>query len=169
MRDLDGKVAVITGGASGIGLGMARRFARAGMRIALVDIEAGPLELEADEPLELRVFVDKSVVEVFANGRQAVMRRVYPTREDSVGVTLFSNGGPTRVTTFEAWDVSPSRGIRPSGRTERKTDSHIRPMHASRPPGRATPDSRCRSRWRWRLPSSLRCTPLDSCLWVPSG
>jgi beta-fructofuranosidase len=71
-------------------------------------VEAGPLELGADEPLRLRVFVDKSVVEVFANGRQAVMRRVYPSREDSVGVTLFSNGGPASVTTLQAWDMMPS-------------------------------------------------------------
>jgi NAD(P)-dependent dehydrogenase (short-subunit alcohol dehydrogenase family) len=39
MRELRGKVAVITGGASGIGLGMARAFAGAGMRLVLADIE----------------------------------------------------------------------------------------------------------------------------------
>jgi beta-fructofuranosidase len=71
-------------------------------------VEAGPFELRADESLKLRIFVDKSVVEVFANGRQAVMRRVYPTRKDSVGVRLFSNGGPTYVKTLEAWRVMPS-------------------------------------------------------------
>jgi len=71
-------------------------------------IEAGPFALEEGEPLRLRIFVDRSVVEVFANGRQAVMRRVYPSREDSVGVRLFSAGGPAAVTTLEAWDISPS-------------------------------------------------------------
>jgi len=71
-------------------------------------VEAGPLQLGADEPLRLRVFVDKSVVEAFANGRQAVMRRIYPSREDSVGVTLFSNAGPASVATLEAWDMMPS-------------------------------------------------------------
>lgn len=71
-------------------------------------VEAGPLELGADEPLRLRVFVDKSVVEVFANGRQAVMRRIYPSCEESVGVTLFSKGGPASVTRLEAWDMMPS-------------------------------------------------------------
>jgi beta-fructofuranosidase len=71
-------------------------------------VEAGPLELKADEPLKLRVFVDKSVVEVFANGRQAVMRRIYPSRRDSLGVALFSRGGPASVTTLEAWDMMPS-------------------------------------------------------------
>ena len=39
MKDLDGRVAVITGGASGIGLGMARRLAKEGMKIVLADIE----------------------------------------------------------------------------------------------------------------------------------
>ena len=71
-------------------------------------IEAGPFELAAGEPLKLRVFVDKSVVEVFANGRQAVMRRVYPSRDDSVGVSLFSTGGPASVATLEAWVMMPS-------------------------------------------------------------
>jgi len=71
-------------------------------------IEAGPFALTPGEPLKLRVFVDKSVVEVFANGRQAVMRRVYPSRADSVGVSLFSNGGPATATTVEGWDMMPS-------------------------------------------------------------
>lgn len=44
MRDLKGKVAVITGGASGIGFAMARRFQADGMRIVLADVEAGPLD-----------------------------------------------------------------------------------------------------------------------------
>ena len=71
-------------------------------------IEAGPFALQADEPLKLRVFVDKSVVEVFANGRQAVMRRIYPSRTDSVGLRLFSNGGPARVRSLQAWEMAPA-------------------------------------------------------------
>jgi beta-fructofuranosidase len=71
-------------------------------------IEAGPFELKEGEPLKLRVFVDKSVVEVFANERQAIMRRIYPDREDSFGVILFSNGGPAHAKTVEAWDIMPS-------------------------------------------------------------
>lgn len=41
MKDFDGRVAVITGGASGIGLAMANRFATEGMRVVLVDVDAG--------------------------------------------------------------------------------------------------------------------------------
>jgi sucrose-6-phosphate hydrolase SacC (GH32 family) len=71
-------------------------------------LEAGPLALASGEPLQLRIFVDKSVVEVFANGRQAVMRRMYPSRADSIGVRLFSNGGSASVSTIEAWKMIPS-------------------------------------------------------------
>ena len=45
MRDLAGKTAFVTGGASGIGLAMAHAFADAGMRVMLADIEAKPLEV----------------------------------------------------------------------------------------------------------------------------
>jgi NAD(P)-dependent dehydrogenase (short-subunit alcohol dehydrogenase family) len=44
MEDLDGRVAVITGGASGIGLAMAERFAAEGMRLVLADIERPVLQ-----------------------------------------------------------------------------------------------------------------------------
>jgi NAD(P)-dependent dehydrogenase (short-subunit alcohol dehydrogenase family) len=43
MKELKGKVAVVTGGASGIGLAMAERFAREGMKVVLADIEEAPL------------------------------------------------------------------------------------------------------------------------------
>ena len=54
--------------------------------------ETAPIVLEQDEPLRLRVFIDRSIVEVFANGRQCVAARVYPGRDDSVGVSLKAQG-----------------------------------------------------------------------------
>ena len=43
-----GKVAVVTGSASGIGFALAERFARAGMHVVLADIEAGALDAAAE-------------------------------------------------------------------------------------------------------------------------
>jgi len=42
--NLDGRVALITGGASGIGAELARQLAARGMRIGLIDLDAGRLE-----------------------------------------------------------------------------------------------------------------------------
>ena len=44
MKDFTDKVAVITGGASGVGRALATRFGRAGARLVLADIEQEPLE-----------------------------------------------------------------------------------------------------------------------------
>ena len=52
-------------------------------------VEEAPLKLESNEPLVLRVFIDRSIVEVFANDRQAISRRIYPTLGGR-GVSLFS-------------------------------------------------------------------------------
>jgi NAD(P)-dependent dehydrogenase (short-subunit alcohol dehydrogenase family) len=49
MRTFKGRIAVITGGAAGIGRAMAERFARAGMKIVLADVEAGALNRTARE------------------------------------------------------------------------------------------------------------------------
>ena len=47
MKALDGRVAVVTGAASGIGLALSRRFLEAGMRVVMADVEAGALEQAA--------------------------------------------------------------------------------------------------------------------------
>ena len=49
MKNLDGKVAVVTGGASGIGRAVATRFAEAGMRVVLADIQEDALDRTASE------------------------------------------------------------------------------------------------------------------------
>ncbi|MDE3077466.1 MAG: SDR family NAD(P)-dependent oxidoreductase, partial [Chloroflexota bacterium] len=48
MRELAGKVAVVTGAASGMGNAFAERLARAGMKVVLADVEAPALERAAD-------------------------------------------------------------------------------------------------------------------------
>jgi NAD(P)-dependent dehydrogenase (short-subunit alcohol dehydrogenase family) len=49
VEELQGRVAVVTGAASGIGRAMADAFAAEGMRLVLADIESGPLEVAAQE------------------------------------------------------------------------------------------------------------------------
>lgn len=56
--DVTGRVAVVTGGASGIGLGIARCLAANGAKLVLADIEQGPL--------------DEAVTELEAAGAEAI-------------------------------------------------------------------------------------------------
>lgn len=49
MNDVTGKVAFITGGASGIGFGMAQAFAAAGMKVALADVDDQGLDRAASD------------------------------------------------------------------------------------------------------------------------
>jgi beta-fructofuranosidase len=67
--------------------------------------ETGPVYLAPDEPLKLRVFVDRSVVEVYVNGKQCLAVRVYPGREDSVGVSLRAQGRDAQLRSLDAWQM----------------------------------------------------------------
>jgi beta-fructofuranosidase len=67
--------------------------------------ETAEVYLEPDENFKLRVFVDKSIVEVFVNGKQALACRTYPDRKDSTGVSLISRGSDTQLVNFSAWQM----------------------------------------------------------------
>ena len=74
----------------------------------MVQAQQAPFELAEGEPLKLRIFLDRSILEVFANGRQCITQRIYPSRPDSLGVRLFSRGGSTNINAFEAWHMAPA-------------------------------------------------------------
>ena len=63
------------------------------------------LRLARDEPLRLRVFVDRSIVEVFVNGRQCVAARIYPDRADSQGISFRSQGVASEITELDIWEM----------------------------------------------------------------
>ena len=90
------------------------RSAKASQRLPesqrTVTAQAAPFELADGESLELRIFLDRSVLEVFANGRQCLTHRIYPTRSDSLGVALFSRGGSVNFRSVEAWEMAATVG-----------------------------------------------------------
>jgi beta-fructofuranosidase len=67
--------------------------------------ETAPFRLEAGETVKLRIFIDKSIVEVFANGKQVVAARVYPDRNDSAGVSIRAHGDSAELKSFDAWQM----------------------------------------------------------------
>lgn len=72
-----------------------------------VTAQEAPFTLADGERLGLRVFLDRSIIEVFANERQAIVQRIDPSRPDSLGVVLYANGGAASAT-LDTWDMAPS-------------------------------------------------------------
>ena len=70
--------------------------------------QKAPFSLHPGEALRLRVFLDRSILEVYANERQALVQRIDPTREDSLGIAIFANGGPATLVALDAWDIAPA-------------------------------------------------------------
>lgn len=69
--------------------------------------EEAPLVLPENATIELDLFVDQSVVEVYVNERQAICRRVYPTNPArATGVKIL--GEPGRIEKLDAWEIMPS-------------------------------------------------------------
>jgi len=63
-----------------------------------------PFELEEGEDLTLRIFIDKSMIEVFANDRQAAVAwHEYDPKD--LHVSLFSKGGDLKVNKVCAWNM----------------------------------------------------------------
>ena len=69
--------------------------------------EIAAVVMEKDEPLRVRVFADKSIVEVFVNDSQCVSQRAYPLRPDSVGISLLAQGGSAVVDNIDFWTMLP--------------------------------------------------------------
>ncbi|QFU84708.1 GH32 C-terminal domain-containing protein [Natronorubrum aibiense] len=58
-----------------------------------------------DDSLSLRLFLDGSVLELFANDRHCLTTRIYPTREDSNGVSLYAAGGTVTLEALDIWQL----------------------------------------------------------------
>lgn len=108
--DLAGRTAFITGGAQGIGLGIARSLARRGVKVALADIDEARLTDARASLVEVTDVADVATFVLDVRDRDG-FGSVADEAEAALGPVslLFNNAGvigstsPTRMT-FEAWD-----------------------------------------------------------------
>jgi beta-fructofuranosidase len=68
---------------------------------------ATPLPLAPGESLQLHVFLDRSVVEVYANSRICLASRIYPERADSLGFGPFAERGDAPAVVLDVWEMKP--------------------------------------------------------------
>ena len=62
------------------------------------------LRLEAGEALDLTIYLDNSVLEIYANDRISMTSRIYPSREDAQGLRIGSGGGSARAN-VKVWQM----------------------------------------------------------------
>ena len=108
MREVRGKTAFVTGGASGMGLAMVRSFARAGMKVVAADVEQAALDaVQAEfesanvEFLALKVDVtDRDAMEQAAADAEARFEKIHVLCNNA-GVAV---GGPIDQMAYNDWD-----------------------------------------------------------------
>lgn len=108
MTAIVGRVAFITGGASGIGLGIAQAFGQAGARIVIADIEQAALDRAARSLQDLGVEAHPVLLDVTD---RAACARARDAALDACGAVhlLFNNAGvnvagPVDSLSFADWD-----------------------------------------------------------------
>jgi beta-fructofuranosidase len=70
-------------------------------------VQSGALNIPPADLLRLRVYVDASVIETFANDRVSISDRVYPVSPASLGIGLFSRSGMARLRSMTVWQLAP--------------------------------------------------------------
>ncbi len=131
MKEVKDKVAFITGGASGIGLGMAKVFVREGMKVVIADIRRDHLD-EAIASFDGAGAVH--AIELDVSDREAMSRAAGETERVFGKVHVLCNnagiglGGPLKLATYDDWDwvMSASAPVYISPRSSPSSDCRRR-------------------------------------------
>ena len=110
MQDVEGKVAFITGGASGIGLGAAKAFVDAGMKVIMADVRQDNIDKALEYFQGKQQIRQVHAIKLDVTDRDAFARAAQESEAkfDKVHV-LFNNagmgvGGPIKDTRYDDWD-----------------------------------------------------------------
>jgi len=79
------------------------RYADGNLNVAGTEV---PLEPGGDNgTIRLRVFLDRSVMEVFIDGGQAAVTRVEYPQEEDVGIAVFADNGRVTLKSLDVWQI----------------------------------------------------------------
>jgi len=69
-------------------------------------VEQCEFEMKDGEALELRIFIDRSIVEVFVNNKSACLLRVYPQNSESIGFSMMSRSSAAICKKLQAYEMN---------------------------------------------------------------
>lgn len=72
-------------------------------------VQGGEMALD-DGKLKLHLYLDRSMIEAYAGGKNSITSRVYPTQEDALGLELWSKGGEARIDKLQVWAMNSAYG-----------------------------------------------------------
>lgn len=89
------------------GLSIVLRPETGALRVGTTEAPFAVADLPEDEDVELRIFIDKYLVEVFVNSRQAVLSS-YMDYAGKTGLDAFTVGAPTIIKSLDIWKLKPT-------------------------------------------------------------
>lgn len=105
MRDLEGRVAFVTGAASGIGLGITTALAQAGVKVMMCDIEQDALDKAVDTLRQTNADVDGVIADVSLKDQMQVAADATIERFGKVHI-LVNNAGVGGGDNYDHWSQS---------------------------------------------------------------
>jgi beta-fructofuranosidase len=78
-----------------------------GVEFQNMPIQSAPVPPTSENSLTLRLFIDRSILELFADDTLCLAHRAYPTRPDSHHASLHAISGQIQIPTLDAWDMNP--------------------------------------------------------------
>ena len=107
MKDFNGKLAVVTGGASGVGLAIGEALAKEGAKVILTDIEQESLEASTATLAEQSLNVSCKVADVSDSTSMHELAKWCQSEHGSVHL-LFNNAGVAPAELLPIWDTKPN-------------------------------------------------------------
>ena len=83
------------------------RYSHANPKELVVDQQRVPINLNSSDPLELRIYIDGSVIELFVNNQTTYTKRFYYPGQSAPEIAVNITGNPSDIARLSLWQLTP--------------------------------------------------------------